>query len=66
VRVAEFVQGFEGEIYTHEVFLFIFDAIPMAAVMVIFNIWYPSFFTKQARMSRECLDSSVELSNTDA
>jgi len=65
VRVAEFVQGFEGEIYTHEVFLFLFDALPMAAVMVIFNIWYPSFFSKQARKTignRGCLDSSVELS----
>jgi hypothetical protein len=67
VRVVEFVQGFEGEIYTHEVFLFLFDALPMAAVMVIFNIWYPSVFSKQAKeatVDRECMSSSVELSNT--
>lgn len=66
VRVAEFVQGFEGEIYTHEVFLFVFDAIPMAAVMVSFNIWYPSFFSKQARKAirnGECSDLSIELSS---
>jgi len=64
IRIAEFVEGFEGEILTHEVFLFVFDAIPMAAVMAIFAIWYPSSFTSQARKltaSRECLDSDVEL-----
>jgi hypothetical protein len=67
VRVAEFVQGFEGEIYTHEVFLFLFDAIPMAAVMVIFNIWYGYFVFKQTSktvLNRGCLNSNVELSNT--
>jgi hypothetical protein len=65
VRVAEFVEGFEGEILTHEVFLYVFDAVPMAAVMVIFNIWYPLSFSKQARkgvLDRESVDSNVELS----
>ena len=64
VRIAEFVEGFEGEILTHEVFLFVFDAIPMGSVMAIFIIWYPSSFSVQARKltaSRECLDSNVEL-----
>ncbi|CAM1502539.1 Fc.00g045230.m01.CDS01 [Cosmosporella sp. VM-42] len=41
VRVAEFIEGFEGYVIRHEVFLYIFDAVPMAAVMFIFNIWYP-------------------------
>jgi hypothetical protein len=64
IRIAEFAEGFEGEILTHEVFLFIFDAIPMAAVMAIFIIWYPSSFSSQARKetaSGEYLDSNVEL-----
>ena len=68
VRVAEFVEGFEGEILTHEVFLFIFDAVPMLAVMVIFNFWYPSNFSERERkalLGRECVESSVELSNAD-
>jgi hypothetical protein len=68
VRVAEFVEGFEGEIIRHEVFLYVFDAVPMAAVMVIFNVWYPSNFSKQARkavMDRESASSNDEISNVE-
>jgi hypothetical protein len=49
VRVAEFVEGFHGTIILHEVYLFVLDGIPMAAVMVIFNIWYPSNFSDRAK-----------------
>ena len=66
VRVAEFVQGFQGETYTHEVFLFVFDAVPMAAVMVIFNIWNPSCFSEHTRKAIMDRDSSVELPNSEA
>lgn len=65
VRVAEFVEGFHGTIILHEVYLFVFDAIPMAAVMVIFNIWYPSDFLNLARKNsvvQEDATSNVELS----
>lgn len=44
VRVVEFIEGFEGTIILHEVFLYCFDALPMLAVMALFNIWYPSCF----------------------
>jgi len=49
VRLIEFAQGFDGVIIQHEWFLYVFDAVPMAAVMLFFNIWYPSNFSKQAR-----------------
>ncbi len=64
VRVAEFVEGFEGTIILHEVYLYIFDAIPMAGVMVVFSIWYPSSFSKQARkaiIDRESARSNMDL-----
>lgn len=64
VRVAEFVEGFEGTIILHEVYLYTFDAVPMAGVMVIFGIWYPSSFSKQARVTivaQESVESNVEL-----
>lgn len=54
VRVAEFIEGFQGYIILHEVFLYVFDAVPMMVVMVIFSIWYPSVFLK--RMGRTKLD----------
>ncbi|KAJ9609818.1 hypothetical protein H2200_006147 [Cladophialophora chaetospira] len=41
VRVAEFVQGFEGSIIRHEVYLYVFDALPMLAVMGVLGVWYP-------------------------
>ncbi|KAH8812534.1 RTA1 like protein-domain-containing protein [Xylogone sp. PMI_703] len=64
VRVVEFVEGFEGTIILHEVYLYIFDAVPMAGVMVIFGIWYPSNFSEQAQkaiIDRESADSNIEL-----
>ncbi|KAJ5999368.1 hypothetical protein N7451_007178 [Penicillium sp. IBT 35674x] len=54
VRVAEFIEGFQGYIILHEVFLYVFDAVPMMLVMVIFSIWYPSVFLK--RTGRTKLD----------
>ncbi|CCT75861.1 related to Rtm1p [Fusarium fujikuroi] len=39
-RVVEYLQGNGGYLISHEVFLYIFDAVLMAIVMVIFLIWY--------------------------
>ncbi|KUJ12579.1 RTA1-domain-containing protein [Mollisia scopiformis] len=41
-RVVEYVQGFDGYILSHEVFLYLFDSVLMFAVMVIFNVVHPS------------------------
>lgn len=40
VRIAEFVEGFNGYIILHETSLYVFDALPMIAVVLIFSIWY--------------------------
>ncbi|KAL2865934.1 RTA1 domain-containing protein [Aspergillus lucknowensis] len=42
VRVVEFVQGLEGYIATHQIFIFVFDAVPMFVVMLILNWIHPS------------------------
>ncbi|KAL5592669.1 hypothetical protein FOBRF1_006890 [Fusarium oxysporum] len=42
VRVVEFVQGFDGFIISHEIFIYLFDAVPMLAVMMILNWVHPS------------------------
>ena len=34
VRMAEFIEGFDGYIILHEAFLYVFDALLMAAVML--------------------------------
>ncbi|KFY46782.1 hypothetical protein V495_02257 [Pseudogymnoascus sp. VKM F-4514 (FW-929)] len=58
VRVAEFIEGFQGVILKHGVFLYVFDAVPMLAVIVIFNIWYPSNFSKREKNSLEYRETS--------
>ena len=64
VRVAKFIEGFSGFIILHEVFLYVFDGLPMAAVMALFIIWYPFSFSTQARKSEsdmEGVDSHTQL-----
>lgn len=39
-RVIEYLQGNAGYLISHEIFLYVFDTILMAVVMVIFLIWY--------------------------
>ena len=41
-RVVEYLQGFSGYLLSHEVYLYIFDAILMLFVMVILNVFHPS------------------------
>jgi tellurite resistance protein TehA-like permease len=43
-RVVEYVMGNEGYPLTHEWTLYIFDAVPMFAAMVVFAVWCPSNF----------------------
>jgi len=40
-RVIEFTQGNNGTIMTHEIFLYIFDAVLMLGVMVMLNVIHP-------------------------
>ncbi|KFY39071.1 hypothetical protein V495_06187 [Pseudogymnoascus sp. VKM F-4514 (FW-929)] len=41
-RVVEYLQGFSGYLLSHEVYLYVFDAVLMFCVMVIFNVVHPS------------------------
>jgi hypothetical protein len=41
-RIIEYVLGSDGYPLSHEWTLYIFDSAPMATVMIIFFIWYPS------------------------
>ncbi|KAJ6104587.1 hypothetical protein N7523_010907 [Penicillium sp. IBT 18751x] len=40
-RVIEFCQGNDGYLMGHEVFLYVFDTIPMFVVQVIFHFYHP-------------------------
>ncbi|KAJ5369579.1 RTA1 like protein [Penicillium cosmopolitanum] len=41
-RIVEYAMGNEGYPLSNEWTLYVFDAVPMFAAMVIFAIWYPS------------------------
>jgi hypothetical protein len=40
-RIVEYVGGTDGYIYSHEYFMYIFDAIPMFFVQAIFHVSHP-------------------------
>ncbi|PLB48729.1 RTA1 like protein [Aspergillus steynii IBT 23096] len=40
-RIIEYIQGADGYLATHEVYLYVFDTLPMFVVQVIFHFWYP-------------------------
>jgi hypothetical protein len=41
-RVVEYLQGFDGYLLSHEVFLYIFDALLMFIMMALFNWSHPA------------------------
>lgn len=41
-RAAEYLQGFDGYLVRHEAYLYIFDAVLMLLVMVLFNWIHPA------------------------
>lgn len=51
-RLVEFVQGNDGYVISHEVFLYVFDAAMMFLVMGVMNVFHPSFvLNKKAEAS---------------
>ncbi|KAG4275410.1 hypothetical protein FPRO04_14396 [Fusarium proliferatum] len=51
-RVIEYLQGNDGYLISHEVFLYIFDTILMATVMAIFLVWYVEHLNPQEKNRR--------------
>lgn len=53
-RVVEYLQGNDGYLISHEVFLYVFDALLMFAVLVAMNVNHPgeiAFLLKDANKS---------------
>lgn len=60
-RVIEYLQGNGGYLISHEVFLYVFDALLMIAVMVIFAVWYIGDLEEDRSKVREVLTPSSYL-----
>lgn len=48
-RIVEYIQGNNGYLLRHEIFLYIFDAVLMLAVMLSFNVVHPSEIQARTR-----------------
>ncbi|KAI1845746.1 hypothetical protein JX265_000075 [Neoarthrinium moseri] len=63
-RVVEFVMGNDGYPMKNEWTLYIFDAVPMFIVMVVFYFWYPSKL-QPLNQDTERVNSAEGLDSTD-
>jgi hypothetical protein len=41
-RLVEYIEGYGGYIMTHEVFMYVFDAVLMWAAMAVMNVYHPA------------------------
>lgn len=65
-RLIEFAQGNNGYVISHEVFLYVFDAVMMVTVMVIMNIFHPSVVLQSDDSTRcQSVESSVDTSKQE-
>ncbi|KAI9685639.1 MAG: hypothetical protein M1820_010767 [Bogoriella megaspora] len=60
VRVIEYAEGGKGQVTTHEVFVYLFDAALMWMAMAVFVIIHPGTLLKQARRVTELLAKNAE------
>lgn len=49
VRVVEFLQGSDGEVISNEVYLYVFDAVPMTIVVLVLAACHPGWLFRAAR-----------------
>jgi hypothetical protein len=62
VRAAEYLEGSDGFVISHEVFVYVFDGIPMLMVMVGFLLRHPVLFVvKIARTGGKVHQGFIEL-----
>ncbi|CAF3542968.1 unnamed protein product [Fusarium graminearum] len=62
-RVVEYLQGNSGYLISHEIYLYVFDAILMALVMAILVIWYVDSLQTDFKTTSDA--ENVELSSYD-
>ena len=52
VRAVEYLQGQGGFVISHEVFIYLFDALPMLLVMLLFAVIHPGRLVKNRGISK--------------
>lgn len=58
-RIVEYLQGNNGYLISHEVFIYVMDALLMAIVMAIFAVWYIDDLQPKRHMDLACESSET-------
>lgn len=58
VRIAEYIQGADGFVMSHEVFIYLFDAALMWLAITIFVVVHPGKLFKKAKRAEKDMSSS--------
>lgn len=61
VRIIEYKQGPEGAIASSEAYLYIFDAVPMFAVVLLYTVIYPGRMIEQTRTAGKRHSNGLEV-----
>ena len=56
VRLVEYAQGFSGFVASHEVFIYLFDALPMCTITILFVALHPQGLMRKAKQYEEKQD----------
>lgn len=64
-RVVEYLQGNSGYLMSHEIFLYIFDAVLLIIVMVTFNLLHPSRIVSEKNSNSSAFQKSMSQSETE-
>lgn len=65
-RVIEYIQGNSGYLLRHEVFLYVFDAVLMFAVMTVLNVSHPGDIAILLKQQRKEQPQEFEVLSDDA
>lgn len=65
VRIAEYLQGFDGYVASHEVFIYVFDAALMWLAMCVFIVFHPGKMIKKANRAGKDVGAGPSLANVD-
>ncbi|KAF5228660.1 hypothetical protein FAUST_10965 [Fusarium austroamericanum] len=57
-RMIEYIEGYDGELQSKEIYILVLDAVPMAIASTIFNVFHPSKFLNGT--SENLADSETE------
>ncbi|KAM0558038.1 hypothetical protein ACHAPJ_005205 [Fusarium lateritium] len=60
-RMIEYIEGHDGELQSKEVYIYVFDAVPMAIASIGFNIFHPSKYLNGSKKATEDSDSEIPL-----